>query len=88
MSVFLRFQVREKRALFYANQFPQPLAIVSAITFAGIVFFTVCLFTKKTAKIASKFFFDFHSVSRAICYFRIANIHLGLEETHLQKIAF
>ena len=64
MSVFSRFQMRKKWALFDANQFPQPLAIMSAITFAGIVFFTVCLFAEKSAKIASKFFFDFHIVSR------------------------
>ena len=64
MSVFSRFQMRKKWALFDANQFPQPLAVVSAITFARIVFFAVCLFTEKSAKIASKFFFDFHSVSR------------------------
>ena len=36
MSVFSRFQMRKKWALFDANQFPQPLAIMSAITFAGV----------------------------------------------------
>ena len=66
MSVFSRFQMRKKWTLFGANQFPQPLAIMSAITFARIVFFAVCLFTEKSAKIASKFIFDFHSVSREI----------------------
>lgn len=64
MSVFSRFQMRKKWALFSANQFPQPLAVVSAITFARIVFFAVCLFAEKSAKIASKFIFNFHSVSR------------------------
>ena len=64
MPVFSRFQMRKKWALFDANQFPQPLAVVSAITFARVVFFTVCLFAEKSAKIASKFIFDFHSVSR------------------------
>lgn len=64
MSVFSRFQMRKKWALFDANQFPQPLAVMSAITFARIVFFTVCLFAEKSAKIASKFFFNFHIVSR------------------------
>lgn len=49
MSVLSRFQKREKRALFDANQFPQPLTIVSAITFTGIVFLAVCLFTEKPA---------------------------------------
>ena len=66
MSVFSRFQMRKKWALFGANQFSQPLAVVSAITFARIVFFAVCLFTEKSAKIASKFFFNFHIVSRKI----------------------
>ena len=64
MPVFSWLQKREKWALFYANQIPQPLAIVSAITFTGIVFFAVCLFTEKSAQIASKFIFDFHIVSR------------------------
>ena len=63
MTVFSWFQKREKWTLFGTYQFPQPLAIVSAITFAGIVFFAVCLFTEKTAQIASKFIFDFHIVS-------------------------
>lgn len=61
MSVFSRFQMRKKWALFDTNQFPQPLAIMSAITFARIVFFTVCLLAEKSAKIASKFIFDFHT---------------------------
>ena len=64
MSVFPWLQKREKWALFGANQFPQPLAVVSAITLTGIVFFAVCLFTEKSAQIASKFIFDFHNVSR------------------------
>lgn len=92
MSVFSRFQMRKKWALFDANQFPQPLAVVSAITFARIVFFTVCLFTEKSAKIASKFIFDFHSVSReklnvekftaALHHFR--DCVIGTVESHLQ----
>lgn len=49
MPVFSWFQKCEKWALFGANQFPQPLAVVSAITFTEIVFFAVCLFTEKSA---------------------------------------
>ena len=91
MPVFSRFQMRKKWALFDANQFPQPLAVMSAITFARIVFFTVCLFAEKSAKIASKFIFDFHSVSReklnikilasALHHFR--DFFFGTVEPHL-----
>ena len=49
MSVFSWFQKRKKWALFGTNQFSQPLAVVSAITFTEIAFFAVCLFTEKSA---------------------------------------
>lgn len=49
MTIFSWFQKRKKWALFGTNQFPQPLAVMSAITFTVIVFFAVCLFTEKSA---------------------------------------
>ena len=84
MSVFSRFQMRKKWALFDANQFPQPLAVVSAITFTRIVFFAVCLFTEKSAQIASKFIFDFHIVSRENVKRR--EIHGGFPPFHLSAL--